>query len=123
MESESILNTVKKMLNVHEDETHFDTDIIVSINSSFMILNDLGVGPEEPYHIFDSTNTWEEFEGCDLDIHGVKTLIYLRARLIFDPPSNGFVTEAMERQIAELEWRLRTRAERDRYEIGGRDNE
>lgn len=111
MNTESILGTIKKMLNVHPDEKHFDQDIIVGINSAFMVLNDLGVGPDNTFYITDDTAVWNDFTRGGNEMNSIQTVIYLRTRLIFDPPANGFVAEAMERQIDELEWRLRIRSE------------
>lgn len=108
---DSILDTIKKMLNVPKEETHFDVDIIVGINSAFMVLNQLGVGPKNTFYIEDSTAKWNDFQRGYADLNPIKTVIYLRTRLVFDPPSNGFVAEAIERQIDELEWRLKIRSE------------
>lgn len=101
----SILTSVKKMLGIDEAYTHFDPDIIMHINSVFLILNQLGVGPEEPFMIEDSTTEWSEFvdEGS---IEAIKSYVYLKVRSYFDPPSNGTLVNAMNDQIKELEWRL-----------------
>lgn len=101
----SILTSVKKMLGIDEAYTHFDPDIIMHINSVFLILNQLGVGPEEPFMIEDNTTEWGEFvdEGS---IEAIKSYVYLKVRSYFDPPSNGTLVNAMNDQIKELEWRL-----------------
>lgn len=102
---ESILLTIKKMVGgLDEENEHFDTDLITLINSSFMVLCQLGVGPETPYRISGPDNTWSEFECFDLE--SVKEYLYLKAKLIFDPPSNGSVMNSYETRAAELEWRL-----------------
>lgn len=104
---DSILTLTKKLLGIEEDYTHFDTDIIVHINSAFMSLNQLGVGPAEGFLIKDNTALWSDYLGVDSKkLEGVKTYIYSKVRLIFDPPATAAVLEAMERQIQELEWRL-----------------
>lgn len=107
---DSILSTIKKMLGIEDDYTHFDTDIIIHINTIFTILNQLGVGPPEGFSITDNTSKWADFK-----VHGsmesIKTYIYLRVRLLFDPPSNSFLVEAIKNQIQELEWRLNVQAE------------
>ena len=108
---ESILNSIKKMLGLDENYTAFDADIIIHINSVFMILNQLGVGPDGGYKIEDATNTWDEFTSGDLSIEAVKSYIYLKVRLIFDPPQNSSLMQAMQSQINELEWRLNITAE------------
>lgn len=102
---ESILLTVKKMIGgLDEENTQFDTDLITIINSCFMVLCQLGVGPDTPYRIEGPDNTWDEFECFDLE--SVKEYIYLKTRLIFDPPVNGSVTSSYEQRASELEWRL-----------------
>ncbi len=111
--TESVLDVIKQMLGLPEDVTSFDTDLIININSIFMTLQQLGVGPEEGFSISKVDNTtWPDFLGDKKDLEAVKTYIYLKTRLLFDPPSSAFVLDAMERQIKELEWRLRLQAEK-----------
>lgn len=108
---ESILTSVKKMLGITEEYEHFDNDLIMHINSVFMILNQIGVGPNKPYTITGSDETWNDFFLDTDPIELVKSYIYLKVRLIFDPPTTGVLHEAMERQITEFEWRLNVQAE------------
>lgn len=102
---ESILISIKKLLGISEDYTQFDADIIMHINSALMILNQIGVGPETPASITDQMNTWQDTLGDITNIEAVKSYIYLRVRLLFDPPA-GSALEALNRQIDEFEWRL-----------------
>lgn len=109
MNMDSILTSVKKMLGITEEYTSFDADIIMHINSVFMILNQLGVGPETPYVIVDKTNTWDEFlNGERLEL--VRSYMFLKVKMLFDPPV-GTVNESYNRQIAEFEWRLNIAAD------------
>ena len=105
---ESILTSIKKMLGIDEEYTHFDADVIMHINSVLMILTQLGVGPEEGFVIEDDTSTWVDFipEANAAQLHAVKSYIYMKVKLIFDPPLSSAVIESMNRQIAEFEWRL-----------------
>lgn len=107
---DSILNSVKKKLGIQEDYTHFDEDIIIDINSVFMILNQLGVGPDEPFTIEDEDAYWEDFID-NTRIEAVKSYMYMRVRLMFDPPTSGFLVDSLNKQIAELEWRMLVQAE------------
>lgn len=107
----SILNSVKKVLNLAEGYTHFDQDIILHINSVFSTLNQLGIGPEEGFMIEDDTSTWSDLLGDDLRLNNIKTYVYLEVRMLFDPPTIGFVITAMEKQIAELKWRISVQRE------------
>ena len=102
----SILTSIKKMLGVAEDYTEFDEDIITHINSVFLNLTQLGVGPEEGFMIEDDTAVWEDFIDDSIQLQAVKTYIYLKVKLLFDPPLSSSVTESFTRMIAELEWRL-----------------
>ena len=102
----SILNDIKKLLGITEDYHAFDTDIIVHINTTFSILNDMGIGPEKPFSIVNSENKWSEFINDDETLLKVKTYIYLKVRLLFDPPQSSSVLEAYNNQIKELEWRM-----------------
>ena len=113
---ESILNSIKKMLGITKEYTNFDQDIIMHINSVFMILNQLGVGPSKPYSIINDKNLWSEFISEEEMIHSVKTYIYLKVRLMFDPPSNSSLIESINKQIAELEWRLNVAYENNKKE-------
>lgn len=106
----SILETIKKMLNLDSEFHAFDTDVITHINSVFLVLNDLGVGPTEPFQIVDETETWEDFMG-NKSFALVKSYIYLKVRLLFDPPATSFAIDAMQKQIDEYAWRLNVRAE------------
>ena len=105
---ESILTSIKKMLGIDEEYTHFDADIIMHINSVLMILTQLGVGPAEGFVIEDDTSTWVDFipDANAAQLHAVKSYIYMKVKLIFDPPLSSAVIESMNRQIAEFEWRL-----------------
>lgn len=104
---ESILTSIKKLLGITEDYTHFDADIIMHINSVFMVLHQLGVGPKEGFRIEDKTSTWNDYLGDTILLESVKTYIYLRVRLIFDSTTlSSTVIESMKQTISELEWRL-----------------
>ena len=103
---DSILISVKKMLGIAAENTHFDADIIIHINSVFMILNQLGVGPKEGFSISSDIETWDEFTNDNLTIESVKSYMYLKVGLLFDPPTSSNVLEARNRLVSELEWRL-----------------
>lgn len=109
---DSILVSVKKMLGIVEEDINFDQDIIININSVIMFLNQLGIGPETGFYIADDTKTWSDLIGDRIDLEAVKTYVYLKVRLLFDPPSSAFVLESIDRQIAQLEWRLNVQAEK-----------
>lgn len=113
--SESILTNTKKILGLAEDYTVFDTDIIIHINSVFSTLNQLGLGPEEGFMIEDATAVWDDFLSDDLRLNNVKTYVYLRVRVLFDPPTSSFGLAAMQEQIKELEWRLNVQREGDAW--------
>lgn len=102
----SILTSIKKLLGVAEDYIEFDEDIITHINSVFLNLTQLGVGPEEGFMIEDDTACWEDFIDDATQLQAVKSYIYLKVKLLFDPPLSSSVTESYNRMIAELEWRL-----------------
>lgn len=109
---ESILTSIKKLLGIAEENTDFDADIIIHINSVFTTLTQLGVGPSEGFYIEDEISEWQEFCSDINKIQAVKTYMYLKVRLLFDPSSIGSSTlAAYERQIQELEWRLNVIAE------------
>lgn len=109
---ESILTSIKKLLGITEEYTHFDEDLIMHINSVFMTLTQLGVGPSQGFYIEDSSAEWADFIPDFNKLQAVKTYMYLKIRLVFDSASLGSATlAAYERQIQELEWRLNVGAE------------
>lgn len=106
----SILLTIKKMLGIAEEYHAFDIDIIIDINSVFLTLNQLGVGPIDPYQITGEEETWDDFQ-TDSFIPGIQSYVYLKTRLLFDPPTNSFLVDNIQKQIAEFEWRMNVQAE------------
>lgn len=108
---DSILVSIKKMLGISEDVKIFDADIIIHINSVFMILNQLGVGPSKGFSITDATSTWSEFIPNESSIEAVKSYVYLKVRLLFDPPTSSAAIESYNKMIAEFEWRINVMVE------------
>lgn len=101
----SILNTIKHMIGPSEGYDYFDTDLIIHINSAFGILTQLGVGPTSGFFITDDSAEWSDFVS-DARLEMVKTYVFLKVKLAFDPPQNGSLMSSLKEQIAELEWRL-----------------
>lgn len=108
---ENILSSTKKLLGIPTEETAFDSDIIMHINSVFVILNQLGVGPSSGFSISDDYALWSDFipDGQNLEL--VKSYMYMKVRLMFDPPTNSSVLTSMEKTISEFEWRLNVQSE------------
>lgn len=104
--SESILTSVKQNLGLSEDYTAFDGDILLYINGVFSTLHQLGIGPQNGFEIADATPTWDAFIGGQRPLNAVKTYVYLRVRLLFDPPGTSYLVDALNNQIKEHEWRL-----------------
>jgi hypothetical protein len=103
---DSILNSVKKALGLPPDYTAFDPELIMHINSALSTVTQLGVGPEEGFSIEDSDDTWSDFFEPDPRLDLVKTYVYLKVKLVFDPPANSFVVTSLEKQAEELGWRI-----------------
>ena len=103
---ESILDSIKDMLGIRSDYTYFDDTIIADINSVFSVLTQLGVGPTTGFYIRDGTTVWNEYLSDDSRLEFIKTYIYLRVRLMFDPPQTGPLIESINRQIEELQFRI-----------------
>lgn len=108
---DSILKTIKKLLGLPEDYDAFDQDLIIHINSVFSNLHQLGVSPPEGFYIEDDKAEWADFFNPGLPLHNVKTLVYLKVRLIFDPPATSFGITAIENVVKEQEWRLSVSAD------------
>jgi hypothetical protein len=104
--ADSILNSTKKILGLAEDYTAFDLDVITHLNSTFSVLDQLGVGPVGGFFITDDGETWDDFEVPPNQLNMVRTYVFLKVRMLFDPPTTSFLQEAMNNQIEEHEWRL-----------------
>ena len=116
-ESESILDSVKKMLGVDADCPDFDLDIIMHINSVLSVLQQLGVGPEGGFSISGPDETWADYLGDDANhINLVKSYLSLKVRILFDPPVSSSVMDSLNRITSEFEWRLNVAAENKQLE-------
>lgn len=111
----SILDTTKKILQVDPDYTVFDIDIITHINSVFFTLQQLGLGPTNGFMIEDNAKLWSEYTLGDNALNAVKTYMYMRVRLMFDPPATSFAIEALIKQVLEMEWRLNVHREGEEH--------
>lgn len=102
--AESILTSIKKLLGPEEADTSFDLDITIHINTALFRLNQLGVGPSSGFVVTDKTQTWTEFVGSPRkDLEAIKTYVYLKTKLVFDPPQSSFLVEAIKSQIVDYE--------------------
>jgi hypothetical protein len=108
---QSILNSTKKILGISDDYTVFDLDIITHINSALSTLTQLGVGPASGFMIEDDTAEWADFIEDDIQYNAVKSYVYLKVRSLFDPPTTSYLISAVDKQIAEFEWRLNVHRE------------
>ena len=102
---DSILTSVKKLLGLTEAYTHFDPDIIMYINDAFFILNELGVGPDEPFTIEDASSKWDDFV-TEKPMASIRIYVFLKTKESFDPPTNSAHLNALKEKIKEYEWRL-----------------
>lgn len=107
----SVLTSIKQMLGITEEYTAFDNVLIMHINSVFMILTQLGVGPSEGFTIKDDSDAWNDFVSDEAKLELVKSYVYLKVKLMFDPPTISAVVESINRQIDEFEWRLNVTSE------------
>lgn len=107
----SILNDTKKVLGLAAEDTVFDLDVLMHINTVFSTLAQLGVGPVDGFAIEDAAATWDSFLAGDNRYNMIKTYMYLRVRLLFDPPSTSYLISATEKQIEQLEWRINAERE------------
>lgn len=108
---DSILTSTKKLIGLTEDDATFDTDIMIHINTALSFLCQLGVGPTNGFRIHDKSATWTEFLGDDPRLDSAKDYVYLKTKLVFDPPTSSAAIQSMESMIDEIEWRLNHAAE------------
>lgn len=104
---DSILNTTKKLLGIQESDTNFDDILVTHINSVFAILNQLGVGPKNGFYINGSEEKWSDFISEEGNLlKNIQTYMYMKVRLVFDPPTMSAVLSALKESIAEYESRI-----------------
>ena len=108
---DSILTSIKRLLSIEEGYEHFDQELIIHINSVFMVLNQLGIGDKSGFSITGKDETWVNLLQKRKDLDAIKTYVYLKVRLVFDPPQNSFLVESINKQCTELEWRLNVEVE------------
>ena len=114
---ESILTSIKKLLGIAEEYTHFDADLIMHINSAFSILTQIGVGPAEGFSIQDKDAKWTEFIPKTPKLEMIKSYMHQKVKLLFDPPTSSAAIEATNRMTSELEWRIQVAADPIKTEI------
>lgn len=103
---ESIFKSIKSLLGPDADYDVFDPDILIFINGTISTLTQLGIGPSDGFVVTGEDETWSDFLGDYKDLESVKTYIYLKVKLVFDPPANSTVMNAYNETCKELEWRL-----------------
>ncbi len=108
---DSILTSIKKMLGIVEADTSFDIDVVMHINSVLFILTQLGVGPAIGFVIKDKSEKWTDFLSDEVTLESVKSFVYMKVKLLFDPPLSSAVIESTNKLISELEWRLQVAAD------------
>lgn len=108
--NDSILNSVKLQLGILPEYTVFDQQLIIAINTAFSILHQLGVGPKDGYAIEDESNRWDEVV-TKQSLNMVKSYVFLKVKLLFDPPATSFVLDAYNKQLSEMEWRINSEVE------------
>ena len=104
--SDSVLLSIKQMLGISPEDTSFDVNVIMCINTALTILMDLGLTEVEDEMVIDDDMTWDDLLGGRTDIEYVKTYVYQKVKMIFDPPTSTAALDAMQRSISELEWRI-----------------
>ena len=114
---DSILNTIKKLLGIDSENDSFDIDIMVIINSIIPSLSQIGVGPANGFIVKSSEDKWLDYINNTINLESVKTYIYLRTKLIFDPPGNSTLIESLNKNISELEWRMMLAVETNNLEV------
>jgi hypothetical protein len=103
---DSILNSIKKLHGISEEDTSFDTDMLIHINNVFMILNQLGVGPSDGFYIEDDVATWDDYVPNKFITRSIQSFMYIKVRLVFDPPASPTIVDALKSSAKEDEWRI-----------------
>lgn len=107
----SILDSIKKTLGISSDDESFDLDVTMHINTAFSVLTQLGVGDPAGFVIEDNTALWSSYSPDMVLLASVKSYVYSKVRLLFDPPATSFGIDAMKAMVEEMEWRLNVTGE------------
>lgn len=111
---DGILDTIKKLLGIDEDDDSFDIDIIIIINSITPILGQMGIGPSNGYIVTSKEDKWSDYiSDSEINLEGIKNYIFIKTKLIFDPPTNSTTIESFNKVLSELEWRMMLSVETD----------
>lgn len=105
-EQESILSSIKGLLGIVDECQDFDNQLLIHINSAFMAVSQLGIGPDTPFYVTGPACTWDSFTSDIKLYESVKMYVYFKVKLAFDPPQSSIVTESYKQQLMEIEWRL-----------------
>ena len=109
---ESILDTIKQLLGIPVEDESFDMDIKTHINTSTMILSQIGIGPKNGFIVTNKDQLWTDYiDSSTINLEGVKQYIYLKTKIIFDPPTNSTTIDAINKSLSELEWRMQLAVE------------
>lgn len=108
---EIILLTIKRMLGISDEDKAFDMELVVFINTALMVIHEVGVGADDFQITPDGEETWHDFIEDNVDLIGVQTFVYLKVRIVFDPPQSSYVLDSMQKQADELLWRLNVASE------------
>lgn len=103
---DSVLLSTKQMLGISPEDTSFDVNVLMNINTALTILMELGLTEAEDQLVTNDKMTWDDLLGGRTDIEYVKTYVYQKVKMIFDPPTSTAAIDAMQRSINELEWRI-----------------
>ena len=103
---DSILSSIKEAASVSSEEDTFDQELILHINSTFMALRQMGIGPSVPFFITDATSNWSDFTTDMSILPTIKSYVALKVRMLFDPPTSSSLSDAIKSQLSEYEWRL-----------------
>ena len=112
MENDSILEYIKNASGVNDDDSIFDAEILLHVNTAFMTLRQLGVGPDTPFVVEDSSKTWNDFTSDETILPMVKSYVALKVRYLFDPPTSSALSTAMKDAMNEYEWRLNVESDK-----------
>ena len=103
----SILNSVKKLIGgIPADYKSFDDQVIDYINNVISTLSDLGIQEADTFFVTDEIDEWTDFIKDKRLLGFVKIYISQKVKLNFDPPTSSIAVEALQKSIAENEWRI-----------------
>ena len=103
----SILDTVKTFVGVDKDETVFDKELILEINSIFLELFQNGIDELKAFSVSDGKEKWSDIDINPLIVLlNVQIYICIKVNILFDKSMSSSLVDNYNKIANEALWRI-----------------